>query len=64
MEDDDQQGQPVGPDCFRRIEGAGADGYQPPRGGPRLFATVALAKTYAKNVAAYHGDIDGDFNYW
>jgi hypothetical protein len=64
MEDDGQQGQPVGPDCFRHIERAGVDGYQPPRGGPKLFATVSLAKTYAQNAAAYHGDIDGDFNYW
>ena len=28
----------VGPQCLRRIEAAGAEGYQPPSGGPRLFA--------------------------
>lgn len=27
----------VGPDCYRKIEQAGAAGYQPPLGGPRLF---------------------------
>lgn len=27
----------VGPDCFARIKRAGPDGYQPPKGGPRLI---------------------------
>jgi hypothetical protein len=33
-------GQPVyvGPDCGRKIDMAGSDGYQPPLGGPRLYA--------------------------
>lgn len=27
----------VGPDCYRRVMKCGEDGYQPPRGGPRLY---------------------------
>ena len=27
----------VGPECLRRIRAAGEAGYQPPRGGPRLY---------------------------
>jgi len=27
----------VGPECFARVEAAGAAGYQPPKGGPRLY---------------------------
>ena len=27
----------VGPDCYKLVVQAGATGYQPPRGGPRLF---------------------------
>lgn len=37
MEDDDQQAQPVGSDCFRHIIQGGAQGWQPPKGGPRLY---------------------------
>lgn len=35
--DDGQQQQPVGPDCYRAISHFGKSGYQPPRGGPRLY---------------------------
>lgn len=28
----------VGPDCWARVIDAAAEGYQPPRGGPRLFS--------------------------
>lgn len=34
--EDPQYTYPVGPDCFNKIANAGADGYQPPLGGPRL----------------------------
>lgn len=27
----------VGPECHRKIKAAGVAGYQPPRGGPRLY---------------------------
>lgn len=27
----------VGGDCFAKVRAAGADGYQPPKGGPRLW---------------------------
>jgi hypothetical protein len=27
----------VGADCYRKIEAAGEVGYQPPKGGPRLY---------------------------
>lgn len=33
----DEQVVDVGPECFRKIKAAGAAGYQPPLGGPRLF---------------------------
>ena len=62
LEDDDQRAVFVGPDCFRKVHSAPADGYRPTRGGPRLFATAALARIYANKLALYHGDIDGDLN--
>jgi len=34
----DGQRQGVGYDCYKKIAEAGADGYQPPLGGPRLYA--------------------------
>lgn len=34
----DGQREQVGPDCYQKIVAKGADGYQPPLGGPRLFA--------------------------
>lgn len=33
----DSQTSFVGPECFKLIVAAGNDGYQPPRGGPRLY---------------------------
>lgn len=27
----------VGSDCYKRIEKSGNDGYQPPKGGPKLY---------------------------
>lgn len=27
----------VGPECFKRVKAAGANGWQPPKGGPRLY---------------------------
>ena len=27
----------VGPDCFKHVMAAGDAGYQPPKGGPRLY---------------------------
>lgn len=43
VETEDGQRQRVGPDCFERIRSAGAIGYQPPLGGPRLFKLGALS---------------------
>lgn len=40
LADDDGRSVPVGPDCLRRIVRAGAQGYVPPRGGPRLFGDI------------------------
>lgn len=37
--DDGGQRQFVGPECFQHVLAAGATGYQPPKGGPRLYAT-------------------------
>jgi hypothetical protein len=28
----------VGPDCWKRIRSSGEDGFQPKKGGPRLYA--------------------------
>lgn len=36
-EDDGHQRQYVGPDCYQHVVDAGELGYQPPKGGPRLF---------------------------
>jgi hypothetical protein len=33
----DGQRQFAGPECFRKIKKAGTEGYQPPKGGPRMF---------------------------
>jgi hypothetical protein len=33
----DDQTVHVGVECYREITKGGADGYQPPRGGPRLY---------------------------
>lgn len=44
LEDDDHAPVYIGPDCFKRVDAAGADGYKPPKGGPRLFATPNLAE--------------------
>ena len=37
LADDDGARVCVGPDCLKRIKAAGAKGYIPPLGGPRLF---------------------------
>lgn len=49
--DDDHRPVHVGPDCFRHVHRAASSGYRPPHGGPRLFATAQLAKTYVTNLA-------------
>lgn len=36
----DGQRQFVGHDCYRRVINAGVDGWQSPRGGPRLFTEL------------------------
>jgi hypothetical protein len=33
----DEQTAFIGPECFRKVKRAGVDGWQPPKGGPRLF---------------------------
>jgi hypothetical protein len=35
----------VGGDCFRKVERAGAEGWQPPKGGPRLWLPDAALAT-------------------
>lgn len=37
----DEQTVTVGPECWRKVGFAGTIGYQPPRGGPRLFTASA-----------------------
>jgi hypothetical protein len=36
--DDGGQRQFVGPECFQHVVAAGDAGYQPPLGGPRIYA--------------------------
>jgi hypothetical protein len=33
----DEQTVFVGDECYRRVKAAGETGYQPPKGGPRLY---------------------------
>lgn len=40
----------VGPECFHHVETAGAEGYQPPKGGPRLFLTADFASDAARTT--------------
>jgi hypothetical protein len=37
LSDDDGRRVPVGPDCHKKTRLAGVRGYQPPKGGPRLY---------------------------
>lgn len=39
----------VGSECFKQISKAGNDGYQPPKGGPRLY----LFRSYTEASDAY-----------
>lgn len=39
----DPQMQWVGPECSRHVRESGPQGYQPPKGGPRLFSTREFA---------------------
>ena len=34
----------VGPECFQKVKQAGAEGYQPPMGGPRLWLLPPLTR--------------------
>jgi len=43
----DEQTVHVGPCCFAKAENAGLDGYQPPKGGPRLYTLEAKARLLA-----------------
>lgn len=38
----------VGPECFKRIVTAGDCGYQPPKGGPRLYLLTPERIRYFK----------------
>lgn len=38
----------VGPDCFRKIQSAGPNGYQPPLGGPRLWLLESVGRDVPK----------------
>jgi hypothetical protein len=49
LPDDDHRTVLVGPECFRHVVRAAAVGYQPPRGGPRLFIEKRYAERYADN---------------
>lgn len=50
LEDDDNRGVMTGPECAKRIRKAGAEGFAPTNGGPRLFWEPADAKAYAKKL--------------
>ena len=59
LEDDGHRAVFVGPDCFRKAHSAPADGYRPPRCGPRLFATAELARAYAYKFALLPTTVEG-----
>ncbi len=59
IEDDEHRAVFVGPDCFRKVCSAPADGYRPQRGGPRLFATAELARAYAYKFALLPTTVEG-----
>lgn len=40
----------VGPDCHRHIQRGGNSGYQPPRGGPRLFFSQLCRTAYLQGL--------------
>lgn len=42
-EDDNGQEQLVGRDCYKQIKAANSEGWQPPRGGPRMFSSREAA---------------------
>jgi hypothetical protein len=50
LADDDHRPVTVGMDCFDHIAKAGAIGWQPPKGGPRLFRYVDDARAAASGV--------------
>jgi hypothetical protein len=33
----EEQNVEVGPECFKKVQAGGSDGWQPPKGGPRLY---------------------------
>ncbi len=44
----------VGPDCHRRIQRSGSEGYTPPKGGPRLFFSQSARQQYLKQEPNEH----------
>lgn len=46
----------VGPECFKRVIHSGESGYQPPRGGPRLYSHVEHAHRAAQLADAQLAD--------
>ena len=51
--DDDGRRVPVGPDCQRRIKAADVHGFEPPKGGPRLFFTEEWRLNYLKTYSLH-----------
>lgn len=49
--DDDHRAVLVGPECFRKVVASGWLGYQPMRGGPRLFIEKRYAVEYARGIS-------------
>lgn len=47
----DPQMQYVGPECAKYIRDAGPEGYQPSKGGPRLYWTRVAAETASRNLS-------------
>lgn len=40
----------LGPECFKHVKRSGIEGYQPPKGGPRLYTIEAKAVILSRHV--------------
>lgn len=53
----DKQDVHVGINCYRKIKAAGAAGYQPPKGGPRLYLLQFTDRLRCARFVGHSGDM-------
>lgn len=51
----------VGPECIKHVNDSGEAGYQPPKGGPRLYPVLAF-KDWAGELIVYRFSKDDEKN--